>query len=139
MKIGELAQRCDVSKDTIRHYLAQGLLHATRAAENGYQLFDQQAVAHLQFIKTARQLGFRLDDIKAILADAASAQSPCPRVRSLIEERIAQTRKTIAELTLMCNRMESSLEQWQTMANGAPNGNSICPLIESQTPVPTRT
>lgn len=132
MRIGELASRCGVTKDTIRHYLALGLLECERDAANGYQNFSEQAAAQLRFIKTSRQLGFSLEDIKAILADASAAHSPCPRVRNLIKERLTETRKTIAELTEQCNRMEASVTAWENLPDGAPHAQSICPLIESQ-------
>lgn len=132
MKVSELAKRAGVTKDTIRHYVSIGLLDASRDPDNGYQIFNERALSRLQFIKTARQLGLRLDDIKAIFADAAHDHSPCPRVRELIADRIHETRKTIQELTLLCDRMESSMAAWQDMPDGEPNGHSICRLIESQ-------
>jgi len=132
MKVSELAKRAGVTKDTIRHYVAIGLLDASRDPDNGYQIFTERALSRLQFIKTARQLGLRLDDIQAIFADAAHDHSPCPRVRELIADRIQETRKTIQELSLLCDRMESSMEAWQDMPDGEPDGHSICRLIESQ-------
>jgi MerR family transcriptional regulator, Zn(II)-responsive regulator of zntA len=132
MKIGELSKHAGVTKDAIRHYIALGLLPVERDKGNGYQLFTSQAVSRLIFIKTARQLGFHLDDIKQIFGDAEDAHSPCPRVRDVMRNRIAETRKTIAELTALCDRMESSIAEWQDMPDSVPDGHSVCRLIESQ-------
>ena len=132
MKISELAKHAGVTRDTIRHYVAIGLLRAERDQDNGYQIFNSQALSRLQFIKTARQLGFRLNDIQEIFSDAAHDHSPCPRVRELIAHRITETRKTIEELTQLCDRMEISMSAWKGMPDGEPDGHSICRLIESQ-------
>ncbi|MGD9663154.1 MAG: MerR family transcriptional regulator [Porticoccaceae bacterium] len=132
MKIGELARKTGASKDAIRHYVSLGLLVAERNSSNGYQIFAAEAVSRLRFIKTARQLGFHLDDIKQMFGDAERAHSPCPRVRDLMEHRINETRKTIKELTDLCDRMESSMAEWKNMPDTVPDGHSVCRLIESQ-------
>ncbi len=134
MKISEIARRADVSKDTVRHYVSLGLLQPSRDVGNSYQVFGTDSLARLLFIRTARQLGFRLDDIRQIFQDAGQLQSPCPRVRELMQKHIEETRETIRELTLACARMESTLAEWDSMADSTPNGHSICRLIESQIP-----
>lgn len=134
MKIGELSRCSGVSRDAIRHYIALGLLVPSRDPGNGYQLFDDRALARLQFIRSARHLGLQLADIQAIFGDAERAGSPCPRVRGLMEGRIAETRRRIAELQLLCDRMEIAMEAWRTMPDCTPTGDSVCHLIESQFP-----
>lgn len=132
MKISELARRAAVTKDTVRHYVSIGLLCPSRDRENGYQVFGVESLSRLQFIKTARQLGFRLDDIQQIFRDADQANSPCPRVRELMRKHIAETRQTIRELSALCDRMESSMAEWDAMPDSIPTGKSVCRLIESQ-------
>ena len=70
MKISELASRVSVTRDTIRHYVSMGLLVPERDPANGYQIFGVESLSRLQFIKTARQLGFGLGDIQQIFRDA---------------------------------------------------------------------
>lgn len=132
MKISELAKAAGTSKDTVRHYVELGLLQPGRNPENGYQVFDDVALGRLNFIKTARGLGLSLQDIQTVFTDATRRQSPCPRVRSLMEQRIAETRRHIAELTALCERMEQAIGQWRDMPDSVPDGHSVCQLIESQ-------
>ncbi|MBR9912379.1 MAG: MerR family transcriptional regulator [Gammaproteobacteria bacterium] len=132
MKISQLASKAGVTKDTIRHYVSIGLLSPERDRNNGYQIFGTQALSRLRFIKTARQLGLHLDDIQQIFSDAKEAHSPCPRVREMMQQRILETRKTIEELTLLCDRMEASMAEWEEMPDSVPDGHSVCRLIESQ-------
>jgi len=132
MKIGELAAAAGVSRDTIRHYLSLGLLVAGKDPENGYQIFGTEALSRLRFIRTARQLGFSLGDIRDIFGDADRGDSPCPRVRHALQDRIVQTRREIAELTRLCDHMEEAMAEWEAMPDSAPDGHSVCRLIESQ-------
>ena len=134
MKISELASRVSVTRDTIRHYVSMGLLVPERDPANGYQIFGVESLSRLQFIKTARQLGFGLGDIQQIFRDAEGGSSPCPRVRDLMRQRIAETRQTICELSVLCDRMESSVADWDSLPDCVPTGQSVCRLIESQMP-----
>src|SRR5690606_12913789 len=106
MKINELAQQAGVTRDTIRHYLAIGLLTAARDPGNGYQRVGHGPRSRLRFIRAARELGLTRGDVRESFADAENAQSPGARVRELLVRRIAETRDSIAELTRLCDRME---------------------------------
>jgi MerR family Zn(II)-responsive transcriptional regulator of zntA len=132
MRIGELAADTGVSRDTIRHYLSLGLIHAERDPNNGYQSFSHETAQRLRFVRVARALGFQLEEVRGILDKAAKGRSPCPDVRDIIQQRIKQTRAKITELEALCARMQSAIDQWDAMPDGKPTGKSICRLIESQ-------
>ena len=132
MKISQLASKAGVTKASLSPSLSPSLLSPDRDKSNGYQIFGNQALSRLRFIKTARQLGFHLDDIQRIFSDADHAHSPCPKVREMMQQRILETRKTIDELTSLCDRMEASMAEWESMPDSTPDGYSVCRLIESQ-------
>lgn len=132
MKISQIAREAGVTQDTVRHYVALGLLKPERNPGNGYQVFSASDRHRLGFIREARSLGFRLDDIRKMFVDAANADSPCPRVRAMMAERIAETRRRIAELSALCERMEQAMADWEGMPDAVPNGREVCRLIESR-------
>ncbi|HKO00391.1 MAG TPA: MerR family transcriptional regulator, partial [Thermoanaerobaculia bacterium] len=66
-KVGELAKRTGMSVRTLHHYDAIGLLQPSRRSESGHRLYDRDDVARLQQIKSLRQLGFALDEIRELL------------------------------------------------------------------------
>lgn len=130
MKIGELAERGNVTHETIRHYVHQGLIHAERNPNNGYQLFDEEALRRLRFINRARTLGFSLKEVGDIFAHTDHGDSPCPMVRDLLRTRLPEVRSQIRELEQLADRMEKALEAWSSMPDGAPDGHTLCQLIE---------
>lgn len=132
MKISQIARDIGVSTDTVRHYVDIGLLRPGRDPANGYRVFGERERSRLRFIKGARELGLQLQDIERIFEDAGNGDSPCPRVRELLEERLVQTRRRIEELTALCRRMEVTMEEWRKMPDSEPDGHSVCRLIESQ-------
>lgn len=131
MKIGELANRTGVTKETIRRYVSIGLLSARRDQGNGYQIFNAKTLPRIFFLKVLRKLGVRLVDIQNIFFDAKKSDTQCPRVREILVRQIGETRKNITELSKLCDRMETSMAQWQQLPGGIPNGKSVQILIES--------
>jgi MerR family copper efflux transcriptional regulator len=67
IKIGELAARCGVSRDTIRFYEREGLLPVPRRTPSGHRFYDSEAMDRLGFIRGARRLGLTLQDIGELL------------------------------------------------------------------------
>ena len=49
-----------------------------------------------------------------------------------MRKHIDETRDTIRELSALCDRMESSMAEWDAMPDSVPTGQSVCRLIESQ-------
>lgn len=67
MRIGERAQACAVSRDTLRFYEQRGLIAAQRTA-NGYRDYPSDVVQLALYIKTAQRLGFSLGAIGSSVA-----------------------------------------------------------------------
>ncbi|MDC9719871.1 MAG: MerR family DNA-binding protein [Gammaproteobacteria bacterium] len=128
--VSQLAKTAKVSAETVRYYSRLGLLEAQRDPQNGYQLFDQQAVQRLAFISQSRSLGFSLKDIQAILKHTTKGDSPCPMVRDMLRQRVPLVAEKIRMLEAQMKRMQQALEQWQSMPDGVPDGHRICHLIE---------
>jgi len=130
-QVKELAQRCDVPPDTIRHYARIGLLQPARNPVNGYKLFSDNDTKRLSFIRRAKTLGFSLNEIELILVECQKGNSPCSLVRDLMEHRIKVNRARMEQLMELQIRMEQTLTSWNSMSNGAPGGDCFCQLIES--------
>ena len=130
MKVKDLAQAAGVTPDTVRFYTREGLLRPTRNPDNNYQQFDADDLRRLRFARKARQLGFSLPEIRSILAQADDHHSPCPMVREVFEQRLAQVEQDIRELQQLRQRMQSALRVWRDMPDGTPDGHTVCQLIE---------
>jgi len=134
MTVAKLAQQTQVSSDTIRYYVRVGLLTPGRKKENNFHIFSAGDAKLLKFIHQAKQLGYTLKEIRQIIDQSESGNSPCPIVREIIQSRIADTRRKLEELRALQQRMEAALEQWNKMPDGVPDGRCICHLIESASP-----
>ena len=81
MTIGQLAARTGISVRTLRFYADAGVLPVAGRSDSGYRLFGADSVARARLVRTLRQLGVGLDDVKRVLraetslADVATAHA----------------------------------------------------------------
>ncbi len=131
MQVSQLAKKAGVSADTVRFYTKEGLLRPHKSPINGYQQYDKSDFQRLTFTRKARQLGFSLKEIHEILSQADDHNSPCPMVRNLFEKHLIQVEQQIKDLQSLRQRMQDAMGVWQKMPDGAPDGQTICQLIEN--------
>ncbi|GAV20628.1 mercuric resistance operon regulatory protein [Mariprofundus micogutta] len=130
LTVGDLAKRCNVTSETVRYYARKGLLQPTQCSAIGYKLFGTSDIQRLRFIRRAKLLGFSLAEIGQIIQHSTKGESPCPLVRSYIQQKVKDNRQKLEEMSALQQRMESAIAQWEAMQDGIPDGHSICNLIE---------
>jgi MerR family mercuric resistance operon transcriptional regulator len=67
IRIGELSRRTGCNIETIRYYERVGLLPRAVRSEARYRLYDGDDVRRMTFVRRARELGFSLDEVRALL------------------------------------------------------------------------
>ena len=72
MTIGQLSARTGLPVRTLRFYADAGVLPEAGRSESGYRLFGSDAVPRARLVRTLRELGVALDDVKRVLAAEAS-------------------------------------------------------------------
>lgn len=110
MRIGELAEACDVSRDTLRFYEQRGLIRAQRSA-NGYRDYASEMQQLVIYIKTAQRLGFSLSEIGSSVATLWNAPDPDSAVAQLLQDKLKLIETRIAELGELRLELRSRLDQ----------------------------
>lgn len=100
MRIGELAARTGMTRDTIRFYEKAGLV-AGRRLPNGYRDFPPEAVIWLQYVRTAQALGFSLAEIARNGEKLREAPDTAVGLSALFEEKIRVIDARITELAAL--------------------------------------
>jgi len=106
-KIGELAKKLSVSTDTLRYYEKHKLLSTSHRGENGYRLYNDEALKVMQFIIRAKAVGFSLGEIKELLSiKVDKAHHSCVDVKTFTEQKLHQVELKIAELDCFKNSLQ---------------------------------
>jgi DNA-binding transcriptional MerR regulator len=95
--VGQVAQLSGLTVRALHHYDEIGLLSPTERTPAGYRVYASADLARLRQILYYRELGFALDEIAAILAEADVA-SHLRRQHKLLRERIARLSAMVAAL-----------------------------------------
>ena len=124
--IGELSRLTGVNIETIRYYERINMMpHPPRTA-SGRRVYGEVETRTLSFIRRSRELGFTLDEIRALLAlSAEHGQEVCADVRHLAANHLRDVRAKIADLRAMERILADAVRR-------CDEGESArCPLIDA--------
>jgi DNA-binding transcriptional MerR regulator len=138
MQIGELARQVGVNIQTIRFYEREKLLPAPVRKPSGYRVYNEEDLRRLQFIRQAKTLGFRLEEIREILRMRSQGACPCGRVVNLAEKHLDEIRQTIRRLASFEKELARALNKWKNSGQPKLAANEFCVLIERATDAPKR-
>jgi MerR family redox-sensitive transcriptional activator SoxR len=75
LTVSEVAERSGFAPSALRFYEREGLLHATRTSGN-QRRYERNVLRRLAFIRAARNVGLRLDEVAAALATLPDGRAP---------------------------------------------------------------
>ena len=101
MNIGEAAKASGVSAKMIRHYEENGFIPKAARTTSGYRTYGEPDVHVLRFIRRARDLGFSLAEIKALLGLWGNRRRASADVKRLALRHVAALDARIAEMQAM--------------------------------------
>lgn len=124
LKRGELAKRLGCNLETIRYYEEIGLIPHPPRSGGRHRIYDAEHVKRLRFILRSRELGFSIDEIRALLA-IAGGHGGCADVYALTTQHLDVVKRKIADL----RRLQRILSE--TAARCARDASPECPIIEA--------
>lgn len=101
LAIGALARQTGVKVPTIRFYEEIGLLRPPARTGSNRRVYGAEDVRRLRFIRHARDLGFEVDDIRALIGLADHPQAPCAEADGIARRHLATVERRIAQLTAL--------------------------------------
>src|SRR4030095_13201268 len=90
--IGELSRLTGVNIETIRYYEKIGMLPAPPRTEGGHRVYGSKETRILAFIRRGRELGFTLEQIRALLNLGGPGTASCAEVREIAKHHIDDIR-----------------------------------------------
>ena len=109
MTIGRLAKAAGVNVETIRYYQRRGLIEEPRRPPGGQRRYSPKILERIRFIRRAQQLGFSLEEAKALLAFAATRNFR--EVRDLAERKRERLELWLGQLQQMVGSLRELLDQ----------------------------
>ena len=122
--IGELSRRTGVNIETIRYYEKIKMLQAPPRTEGGHRVYGATETRTLAFIRRSRELGFTLDEIRALLDLGGPGKASCAEVREIAKHHLKDIRAKISDLM----KLERLLAK--TIARCSGKAVPDCPVLD---------
>jgi DNA-binding transcriptional MerR regulator len=110
LSIGDAARLTGIKVPTIRYYEQIGLLPAPGRSGGNRRYYGGDAIRRLTFIRHARELGFEVEAIRALLAMQDQPDRLCDDIDALAREHLAAIEEKIARLTALRREMKRMLK-----------------------------
>lgn len=123
MKIGDASTASGISQRMIRHYEKIGLMPAAARRDSGYRDYGEGEVHTLRFIGRARDLGFGIEEIRALLALWHDRGRSSADVKALALARVAELKQKARQI----EAMRRSLERLAAECHGDQRPD--CPIL----------
>jgi len=121
--IGQVAKQVGIGVETVRFYERKGLIEDPPRSSSGYRQYPGDTVERLRFIRRAKELGFRLDEIGELLGLGGNA---CTEVRAVAAAKVTDIEQRIADL----DAMASVLRRLVASCDAGIHEEG-CPILES--------
>lgn len=132
MNIGEAAKRSGVNAKMIRYYESIGLIDAARRTQAQYRLYAEDDVHTLRFVRRSRNLGFSLEETRALLALWRDKSRASADVKQLAMTHVRDLEAKAAELQAMADTLRHLAEHCQ--GDARPD----CPILTDLAAAPTQ-
>lgn len=110
MAIGDAARASGVKVPTIRYYEQIGLLPTPQRSEGNRRSYEDADVRRLAFIRHARELGFHVDSIRALLDLQDRPGQSCESADMIAKARLEEVDHRIRSLTALKSELELMIE-----------------------------
>ncbi len=118
MLIGELAQKTNLSRHTIRFYEKLGLIQvpAKSRRKNNYKEYPEETLNRITAIKEITAKGFTLKEARGIITLVNNGTLDAERGRKYLSKKLNLVQKQIDDLTRTKNNLLMMIEQCGTEA-----------------------
>lgn len=123
MNIGQAAKLSGVSAKMIRYYEQIGLIPKANRSDAGYRNYSTADAQSFRFIRSARDLGFSVEQISALLVLWCDRDRASADVKALALSHAAGLKAKIIELQTMVQTLE------HLASNCHGDGRPDCPIL----------
>ncbi len=128
MTIGQVAKAAGVAATTLRYYEREGLLLPTSRSGAGYRLYEADVAERLQFIRSAKAVGFSLEDIRLLLElQTDNRKSRQSKVQTVLEARLKEVDQKLKDLKRVRAALGNALDRCRS-------SSGECAVLKDLTP-----
>lgn len=110
LTIGDLSKATNTKVETVRYYERIGLLPKPARTAANYRDYGEAELARLSFVRRARDLGFSLDQVRALLGLTDDRSRDCAGIDRIANEHLREVDRKIADLTALRRELKAVID-----------------------------
>lgn len=110
LTIGELGKATHTKVETIRYYERIGLLPEPSRTAGNYRAYGATELGRLSFVRRTRDLGFSLDQVRALLKLSDDRGQDCASVDRIAKAHLAEVDRKLADLAALRRELKTVIE-----------------------------
>jgi Cu(I)-responsive transcriptional regulator len=128
LTIGDLGKATNTKVETVRYYERIGLLPKPPRSTGNYRTYGAAELNRLSFIRRARDLGFSLDQMRALLSLSDDRTCDCAGIDRIANEHLREVDRKLTDLTALRRELKAVIESC--------DGGTVaqCRIIEALAP-----
>jgi MerR family copper efflux transcriptional regulator len=120
LPIGTLAEKTGCSVPTIRYYEEIGLIPPAQRRPSGHRAYGAEAQELLTFIRSCRDFGFSIDQVRALVSLTHDADRDCIEARDIAQCHLDDVRNKLTELRALERSLARFVTSCTTACAGGP-------------------
>lgn len=128
LTIGDLGKATNTKVETVRYYERIGLLPKPVRSSGNYRTYGAAELGRLSFIRRTRDLGFSLDQVRALLGLSDDRTCDCAGIDRIANEHLREVDRKLADLSALRRELKAVIESC--------DGGTVaeCRIIEALAP-----
>jgi Cu(I)-responsive transcriptional regulator len=110
LTIGDMGKATGTKVETIRYYERIGLLPKPPRTMGNYRNYGQVELGRLSFIRRSRDLGFSLDQVRALLGLSDDRSCDCAGIDKIANEHLQEVDRKIADLKALRRELKAVID-----------------------------
>ena len=120
LSIGALAERTGFAVSAIRYYEEIGLIPQAVRRPSGHRVYTEAVQEVLTLIRHCRDLGFSIEETRALVLLSASEKSDCVEARDIAQVHLTAVRTKLKELQNLERSLSKFVRECSDQCIGGP-------------------
>lgn len=118
MTIKDVAEKYDLTQDTLRYYEKVGLIPKVERTQSGNRMYSDQDLRHIEFVKCMRQAGLSIEVLAEYVALNQEGDSTLEKRRQILFDERVRLLKKMAEMQQTLDRLNFKIDNYDRVLKG---------------------
>ena len=118
MTIKEVAEKFDLTQDTLRYYEKVGLIPKVNRTKSGIRFYSEQDLRQVEFVKCMRQAGLSIEVLAQYVSLYQEGDKTMAKRKQILLDERSHLLERMAEMQETLNRLDFKINNYERAMRG---------------------